>query len=84
MRDCHSHCISALQEGREPSDGEKVSVSFFLRHISLKGKVREGGAEKKTEPLAPRSRESAHMEYPAVTRDSNIETARIRTVRPMI
>lgn len=42
MRDCHSHCLPALQEGREGNDREKASASFFLCHISLKGK---GGEE---------------------------------------
>ena len=40
MRDCHLHCLSMLEEGREGNDRKKASTSFFLCHISLKGKRR--------------------------------------------
>lgn len=58
MRNCHSHCLSTLQEGREGNDREKASASFFLCHISLKGK--SGSGEK--EPL--------HVEFLATTSDN--------------
>lgn len=49
MRDCHSHCLSMLQEGRERNDRGKTSASFFLCHISFEGKR---GAKKNTEPCS--------------------------------
>lgn len=58
-----------LQEGRERNDREKVSASFFLCYISLKGEVEEG----KKKPCSPQKTcsVSGHIPCPMDRKDSH-------------